>query len=85
MMLFLIGALVGALIGTVSGGAFALRHLHLLRRGLATEMCHDLTDEFGQRFRHIENQLEYLESAIVHLKNDLDLRARTPLPGGRIN
>ncbi len=85
MTSFLLGALLGALVGTLSGGAFVLRHLHLVRRSLAMEMCHELTDEFGQRFRHIENQLDYLESAIVHLRNDLDQRASTPLPSSRIS
>jgi hypothetical protein len=84
MVLFMIGALAGGLIGALSGGAFALHNLHTLRRGLASEMRHDLTDEFDQRFRHIENQLEYLESAIVHLRNELDPanQQRASLPDG---
>jgi fucose permease len=77
MLLLMFG--LGAAVGAFAGAAFVQRHLHTLRRSLADEMRHALVDEFSQRFRHIENQLDYLESAIkIHQLSVYD--AGVPAP-----
>jgi hypothetical protein len=83
MLLLMFG--LGAAFGAVVGGVFVLRHSHSFRRKLADEMRHELVDEFSQRFRHIENQLDYLESAIkLQLLNMYDTGVPVPrLPGSR--
>jgi hypothetical protein len=84
--MFVLGAVVGALIGA----AFAVRNLHLLRRTLAAEMRHDLVDEFRQQFRHLDDQLEYLEAVVknrVLNQYDLSIPAQRPpmLPDRRVS
>lgn len=84
--MFVLGVVVGALVSA----AFAVRSLHLLRRSLADEMRHDLFDEFSQQFRHLEDQLEYLEAVIksrVLSQYDISIPAqRAPmLPDSRVS
>lgn len=83
MLLLMFG--LGAALGALVGGVFTLRHSHAFRRKLADEMRHELVDEFSQRFRHIENQLDYLESAIkLQLLSSYDTGVPAPrLPGSR--
>jgi hypothetical protein len=78
---------LGAIVGVVLHAVIWHWHLRSLRHDLADEIRHELVDEFEHQFRHIVNQLDYLEQAMrLSLPNPYDVGVPAPrLPGSRVS